>query len=240
MMALLLVTSCTDLIPQPQSPGAKPQVKRGTAHILESGILRSLENSLRFEVRVRGTLPTPCHELDWEVSISEERSRVLIEVFSLYDPDEICIQVEETFDLQVPLGDLTETVYSVWVNDEPIGTIDLSGSITPSTPTRDASAYVRGQVYIDRTEIILLESYPVQVRLNVVGNLPTPCHELEWDIAPPDGEGRIAVEIYSITKVGDTCIQVLEPFDVQIPVGDFTEGSFSVWLNGEMIGEFDL
>jgi hypothetical protein len=76
--------------------------------------------------------------------------------------------------------------------------------------------------------------------LNVTGNLPTPCHDIEWDVQPPDADGRIDVELYSLTKAGGECIQVLEPFDEQIPVGNFTEGSFSVWLNGDLIGEFDL
>jgi hypothetical protein len=36
------------------------------------------------------------------------------------------------------------------------------------------------------------------------------------------------------------CIQALEPFEVSIPLGSYTTGSFSVWLNGERVGEIRL
>jgi hypothetical protein len=35
------------------------------------------------------------------------------------------------------------------------------------------------------------------------------------------------------------CIQVLEPFQEQIDLGTFPSGHYSVWLNGEWVGEFD-
>ena len=39
-----------------------------------------------------------------------------------------------------------------------------------------------GPVYLDATEILYLESFPVQVRLVLRGALPTPCHEAVWKI----------------------------------------------------------
>jgi hypothetical protein len=35
------------------------------------------------------------------------------------------------------------------------------------------------------------------------------------------------------------CVQVLQPFDTNISLGSFTPGLYKVYLNGEMIGEFD-
>ncbi len=98
----------------------------------------------------------------------------------------------------------------------------------------------RGNVFIDATEVLLLESYPVQVNLQLTGNLPTPCHQLRVIVSEPDEQNRIQIEAYSITDPNVICTQVLEPFDVRVSLGDFTEGEFSVWVNGEQVGEFNL
>jgi hypothetical protein len=115
-----------------------------------------------------------------------------------------------------------------------------SGEVQPpeSTPTQDA--VFRDVAYIEEIEILLLESFPVQVRLRVKGNLPTPCHVLQWEVSEPDEQGRISVELYAATEPDRICIQVLEPFEAQIPLGDYREGDFTVWLNGEKVGEFNL
>jgi hypothetical protein len=36
------------------------------------------------------------------------------------------------------------------------------------------------------------------------------------------------------------CVQVLEPFELSIPLGDFESGSRSVTLNGEPAGDFEI
>jgi inhibitor of cysteine peptidase len=107
-----------------------------------------------------------------------------------------------------------------------------------STPTKDI--LIRSEAYIEESEILLLESFPVQVRLRLRGNLPTPCHELQWEVSEPDELGRINVEVSSTSEPDRICIQVLEPFEAQIPLGDYREGEFTVWLKGEMVGEFNL
>jgi len=98
----------------------------------------------------------------------------------------------------------------------------------------------RGNVFIEESGIVLLESYPVQVKLQLVGNLPTPCHELRAVVSlSEDGEG-VEVELYSLSDPDLMCTQVLEPFSASIPLGNYTEGSFTVWVNGEKFGDFEL
>lgn len=108
------------------------------------------------------------------------------------------------------------------------------------TATPDPSERQRGPVYVDRHEVLVLESYPVQLVLHVVGNAPTPCHEVLWDVEGPDSEGSIRVDLYSEADPNEACIQVLESFEVRIPLGSFTSGNLSVWLNGEAAGEVTL
>ena len=122
---------------------------------------------------------------------------------------------------------------------------NLQDSVPPPedhefAPKLEDAGLDRGNVFLESTEILMLESYPVQVQLLLVGNLPTPCHKLRAVVSPPDDQNRIDVEVYSVVDAEMICTQVLEPFEASIPLGAYTEGSYSVWLNGEEIGSFDL
>ena len=97
-----------------------------------------------------------------------------------------------------------------------------------------------GPAYINAAEIIMKESYPVQVELLVIGNLPTPCHQLRVVTTEPDEEGHIQIEMYSVSKPDMMCAQVLKPFEASIPLGDFTEGHFTYSINEEFDGKFQL
>ena len=97
----------------------------------------------------------------------------------------------------------------------------------------------KGNVYLDSTEILLRESYPVQAALLIRGSLPTPCHELKVEVSAPDSQNRILVDVYSESDPDQVCIQVLEPFEETAELGRFTQGTFSVWVNGEPVGEIE-
>lgn len=105
-------------------------------------------------------------------------------------------------------------------------------------PQPQDAALERGNLYIDSAEVVLMESYPVQVRLLLQGSLPTPCHLLR--AVASIANDRIEVEVYSLADPAQICTQVLQPFDAGIPLGAYTQGSFSVWVNGEEVGTFDL
>lgn len=97
---------------------------------------------------------------------------------------------------------------------------------------------LRGEVYLDSTDLLTMESYPLQFMLVLGGNLPTPCHRLRAVVSPPDAENRINVEVYSVANPDEICIQALEGFDANIPLGSFPAGSYTLWVNGEMVAEF--
>jgi hypothetical protein len=109
----------------------------------------------------------------------------------------------------------------------------------PYAPQPGDSALLRGNVYLDSAQILSLESYPLQIVLELRGNLPDPCHQLRVAVNPPDSGNRITIEVYSVADAGSICIQVLKPFDASIPLGSFPAGHYAVWVNGNQIGEFD-
>ena len=106
-------------------------------------------------------------------------------------------------------------------------------------PQRDDGDLTHGNVYIDRSELLIMESYPVQIALVLQGSLPTPCNQLRVIAKPPDKQNRIQVDVYSVVDPELICVQVLEPFEANSGLGSFPPGHYSVWVNGEMIGEFD-
>jgi hypothetical protein len=112
------------------------------------------------------------------------------------------------------------------MSDEPAG----GDQTTTTLPAEPGTAH--GPVYLDSVEVLLLESYPVQVRALVKGSLPTPCHSLDWEVSGPDDAGRITLDLYSTAEDGAVCVQVLEPFEESIDVGSFASGSYVLVVGG--------
>jgi hypothetical protein len=119
----------------------------------------------------------------------------------------------------------------------PPGNADVSEN--PYAPQPGDHMLSRGNVYLESTDLLILESYPVKVNLYLSGNLPTPCNQLRVVVPEADADNRIYIEAYSVIDPNAICIQVLEPFDTTISLGSFTSGHYEVYVNGELIGEFD-
>ena len=112
-------------------------------------------------------------------------------------------------------------------------------SAMPYAPQPSDNNLSRGNVYIEEKGLLIRESYPPQIALSISGNLPNPCHELRAVISEPDAENKIAVEVYTVVDPNIMCTEVLKPFSENIELGTFPGGHYSVWVNGELAGEFD-
>lgn len=95
-----------------------------------------------------------------------------------------------------------------------------------------------GPVYVDSVDIAYLESFPVQVQLVVRGSLPTPCHEAIFEVQ--DLGDVIDVRLWSLADADAFCIQVLEPFEISIPLGSYETADIPVTLNGEPVGRVQV
>jgi hypothetical protein len=126
------------------------------------------------------------------------------------------------------------------VTSPPVDSMPTNEPITnPFAPQPDDTNLTRGTVYINEASLIIRESFPPQISLTLAGDLPTPCNQLRAEIHPPDAENKIMVDVYSVVDPTQVCIQVLEPFEESIDLGTFPTGHYTVWVNGEMAGEFD-
>ena len=97
----------------------------------------------------------------------------------------------------------------------------------------------RESIFIEEMGLVIRESYPPQISLNMSGNLPTPCHALRAVVNEPDAENKVNVEVYTVVDPNMMCTQVLKPFTQNIDLGTFPSGHYTVWVNGESAGAFD-
>lgn len=119
--------------------------------------------------------------------------------------------------------------------DEPIGEPGPVGSIPVPRPPLDGN--VDGEVWITGADVRILESFPIQVMLDVSGEKPTPCHEIFWSV---EDTGEV-IEIDMISQVASdqACAQVIEPFTIAVPLGTWEGETREIQLNGESVGSFE-
>lgn len=106
-------------------------------------------------------------------------------------------------------------------------------------PKPEDADLAEGRAFIDEFQILVLESFPPQYRLNIKGNLPTPCHALRVKVNEPK-DGEIVVDVYSVSDPEEICVQVLEPFEVTVSLDGFAPGVYQVLVNGEDAGSIDV
>jgi hypothetical protein len=126
------------------------------------------------------------------------------------------------------------------VTNPPVDNMPTNEPIAnPFAPQPGDADLTRGNVYINEASLIIRESFPPQISLTLAGDLPTPCNQLRAEVNPPDAENKIVVDVYSVVDPNQVCVQVLEPFEESIDLGTYPTGHYTVWVNGEMAGEFD-
>ena len=126
------------------------------------------------------------------------------------------------------------------VTSPPGGTMPTNESpVNPLAPKPGDENLTRGNVFVEEYGLMIRESFPPQISLAFSGNLPTPCHELRAVVSEPDEENKIITDVYSVVDPDMICTQVLKPFQANLDLGTFLTGHYTVWINGEMAGEFD-
>jgi hypothetical protein len=100
----------------------------------------------------------------------------------------------------------------------------------------------RDQVFLDlvNSQFSLPDTPTSQVQVVLQGNLPDPCHRLRVVVTPPDANNVINLDAYSVVNPAGACITVLKPFVATIPLGSYTDGEYTVMVNGERLGLFSV
>jgi hypothetical protein len=138
---LLIVAACAPSPDEPVSnepvagntPAAAPQqndflpnpaddaLTRGEVFLDVKGISSLESYPLQIMLLLEGNLPTPCHQLRINVNPPDADNKINIDVYSVFSPDKICIQVLVPFEVSFNMGSYPPGEYSVLVNGEPAG-----------------------------------------------------------------------------------------------------------------------
>ncbi len=111
----------------------------------------------------------------------------------------------------------------------------------PYAPQADDSNMLRSDIRIDSASLALTQSQPPQVTVNFGYFPPTPCYQLRVEVSQPDSRNRINLSAYGITEKDKACVMMAPstPIQASLNLGSFAKGHYSVWLNGNMVDEFD-
>ncbi|HUE99250.1 MAG TPA: hypothetical protein VMN99_08335 [Anaerolineales bacterium] len=97
---------------------------RGNVYISETSLVIRESYPPQISLTLRGDLPTPCNQLRAKISPPDQENNIVVDVYSVIDPNKVCIQVLEPFEEYIDLGTFPAGHYSVWVNDEMAGEFD--------------------------------------------------------------------------------------------------------------------
>jgi inhibitor of cysteine peptidase len=102
----------------------------------------------------------------------------------------------------------------------------------PSLPAPDGENRER-RATVESVEVVMLTSFPLQVHLHVNGYLGDPCTEIDEIQTQRDGF-TFEVLIKTMRDTSLDCIQVIEPFEENIPLDVYglPSGDYQVVVNG--------
>ena len=86
---------------------------------------------------------------------------------------------------------------------------------TPSNGQSPDGNTIAGKASIEGTDILLLESFPIQVRVVVWGNLPDSCTSIDGIATERDGN-TFLITITTSRPADKVCAQALVPFEENI------------------------
>lgn len=191
---------------------------------------------VQVKVTLNGSLPDSKHVLRVNVSLPEGQNLINIEVYSVVPPGILTSQASMPFTADIPLGSYSSGAYTVVVNGEELGTF-----IPGYAPQPGDAVLSRGEVTLDMsaTQLVTSGSTPNEATVNLSGILPDPCHQLRIVVSPADSQNQINIQVYSVFDPQTMCIMVIKPFEVSIPLSILQNGNYSVYVNGQLLGEFD-
>lgn len=111
---------------------------------------------------------------------------------------------------------------------------------TPPMGETPPGGMIHGEAAVEAIDILILESFPVQVNVVARGHLPNGCTEIDG-IRQERTEQAFQVTISTVRPADAVCTQVLEPFEetISLEVHGLPAGSYSVDVNGAT-GGFEL
>ena len=107
-------------------------------------------------------------------------------------------------------------------------------------PTTAAGGPQTGEAKVDSIDILILESFPVQVQVVARGFLPDGCTTIDTVRTEQQGD-TFTVTITTVRSADGACTQEAVPFEenISLPVAGLSAGTYTVDVNGTK-GTFEL
>jgi len=104
--------------------------------------------------------------------------------------------------------------------------------------SKDVGAKIAGAIVDNTSMIERFDLDPFRVQLNVSGSVPSVCNELRIDVAPPNANYQIFIEVYSLISKNINCDNVFQQFEANLLLGVYSDGRYTVWVNDRYAGDF--
>jgi inhibitor of cysteine peptidase len=105
----------------------------------------------------------------------------------------------------------------------------------PTEPPAEGEVVI-GKAVVDSVDVLIMESFPVQVSATVRGNMPDGCTEISHSTQSVE-EDTIIIELFTQRPADLMCTEALVPYEEQIRV-DITalkDGHYTVDVNGVQV-----
>lgn len=109
-----------DFLPQP----GDANLIRATVTIHSADLLIRESFPPQISLGLKGDLPTPCHQLRAEIHNPDSENKITVDVYSVVNPNDACVQVLKPFEEYINLGTFATGHYTVIVNGEKVGEFD--------------------------------------------------------------------------------------------------------------------
>ncbi|NJN44563.1 MAG: hypothetical protein HC806_07480 [Anaerolineae bacterium] len=190
-------------------------------------------------LHISGQLPTPCHQLASAVCPScapNAPNLIQVNVHSLIEKGKTCRGPTTPFEQDIPIGAYYEGLHSVLLNGRHIGTFDAAKLGQPDAFLERS----RGKVFIEGTHLRSVETENRQAILTIQGFLPTPCHVFQAEVSVPDSSNGIQVQAYSLVPLSQNCVDAIQDFTTDVPLGLLPTGTYQISLNDKWLGEISV
>ncbi|MBE0670876.1 MAG: hypothetical protein IH588_09835 [Anaerolineales bacterium] len=104
--------------------------------------------------------------------------------------------------------------------------------------TSDVSLKLAGAIINSTNLIERFDLDPFRVEVIISGSVPSVCNELRINVAPPNKDYQIYIEVYSLVNTDINCDNVFQQFEASLLLGVYSNGRYTVWVNEGFAGDF--
>ena len=104
--------------------------------------------------------------------------------------------------------------------------------------SKDVGSKLAGAIVNNTSLVERFDLDPFRVELSISGSLPSVCNELRIDVAPPNTDYQIFIEVYSLINKDVNCDNVFQQFEANLLLGVYSDGRYTVWVNDAYAGDF--